>query len=127
MRRLDATDVDGDGDHEEWFTYHYHTDAQGNVVAVTLAAGKFYKGEGENKQADENQLPVGTVMETYSYDVYGRPEPPATYLHRAHQDCLTVLTTQNCGRTVDTFVHSFAGRNWFDTRSMGVILRMGDN
>ena len=77
MKRKDVSDADGDSDTSEWFTYQYHTDAQGNVVAITLAGGNFWNGTTgettqEKQEASENQLAVGTVIETYTYDVYGK-------------------------------------------------------
>ena len=75
MKRKDVDDVDGDDDRTELLTYQYHTDAQGNVVAVTLAGGNFWNGTGttnEEKQASANQLAIGTIVEKYEYDVYGK-------------------------------------------------------
>jgi RHS repeat-associated protein len=73
MKRLDTADADGDGDTSESFMYQYHTDAQGNVVAVTLAGGNFWDGtHPDDKQNSAYQLPVGTVIEKYEYDVYGK-------------------------------------------------------
>jgi len=75
MKRLDTADTDGDGNYTESFTYQYHTDAQGNVVAITLADGNFWDGqnaESGGKTDPAHQLAVGTVMEKYEYDVYGK-------------------------------------------------------
>ena len=65
MKRLDVDDADNDGDTSEWMVYYYHTDAQGNVAALTIGENtNFSNGAGGN-------LASGTVVEKYTYDVYG--------------------------------------------------------
>ena len=65
MRRKDLDDADNDGDTSEWMVYYYHTDVQGSVAALTIGENtNFSDGAGGN-------LASGTVVEKYTYDVYG--------------------------------------------------------